>query len=160
MPLDLWASAQREIDDLIGTLIANPAYVTQEIVAEEYDDLVERSPAEQPDGIVRIRGTAISYVERLDEEFTRSLQNIDPHGTEYVDRLKDEKGLYNSICRAQAYFERKSQFDPLARVIMRRLEHIYSKVSCSHLCTNAFHIDAFLLGIAHSRGTSARASSI
>ena len=49
-----------------------------------------------------------------------------PHGMEYVDRLKDEKVLYRTICRAQALYKSSLQPEPLARVIMRRLEHIYS----------------------------------
>lgn len=127
MPTELWISAQTEVDQLVAIIASNRAYTVQE-VTEDYDDLVERSPATEKDGIVRIRGSIISFVDRLDDEFTRSLQNIDPHGTEYVERLKDEKTLYCTICRAQAFYEQTKQDDPLSRVIMRRLEHIYSKV--------------------------------
>ncbi|KAK0485673.1 eukaryotic translation initiation factor 3 domain-containing protein [Armillaria novae-zelandiae] len=87
----------------------------------------KRVPSTEKDGVVRIRGSIISFVDRLDDEFTKSLQNIDPHGPEYVDRLKDEKVLYYTICRAEAFYERTNQDEPLGRVIMRRLEHIYSK---------------------------------
>jgi translation initiation factor 3 subunit C len=127
MPIEMWLSAQLEIDSLIATLIEYGSYSVQE-VTEEYDDLVERTPEGEKDGVVRIRGSIISFVDRLDDEFARSLQNLDPHGTEYVDRLKDEKGLYCTICRAETLYEKKQLPDPLARVIMRRLEHIYSKV--------------------------------
>jgi translation initiation factor 3 subunit C len=127
MPVELWLAAQREVDKLVAIVAAEPAYSVQE-VTEEYDEFVERSPDTEKQGVVRIRGSIISFVDRLDDEFTKSLQNIDPHGTEYVDRLKDEKGLYCTICRAQAFYEGASQEDPLSRVIMRRLEHIYSKV--------------------------------
>lgn len=127
MPIDLWLSAQREVDQLVSIIAADSSYSIQE-VTEEYDELVERTPEDSKDGVVRIRGSIISFVDRLDDEFTRSLQNIDPHGTEYVDRLKDEKGLYCTICRAQALYEANKQEEPLGRVIMRRLEHIYSKV--------------------------------
>ncbi|KAI1795496.1 eukaryotic translation initiation factor 3 subunit 8 [Ganoderma leucocontextum] len=126
MPAELWSSAQREVDQLISIVATEPGYSIQEIT-EDYDDQAERSPATEKDGIVRIRGSVISFVDRLDDEFTKSLQNIDPHGTEYVDRLKDEKGLYSTICRAQALYEKTRQEDPLGRVVMRRLEHIYSK---------------------------------
>lgn len=127
MPVDLWVSAQREVDQLIAIVAENPAFIIQEIT-DDYDELEERSPETEKDGIVRIRGSIISFVDRLDDEFTKSLQNIDPHGTEYVERLKDEKGLYCTICRAQALYEQYKQEEPLGRVIMRRLEHIYSKV--------------------------------
>ncbi|KAJ6557192.1 eukaryotic translation initiation factor 3 subunit 8 N-terminus-domain-containing protein [Mycena sp. CBHHK59/15] len=128
MPIELWLSAQREVDQLVAIVASNPAYSIQEIT-EDYDELKERTPAdpEEKGGIVRIRGSIISFVDRLDDEFTKSLQNIDPHGTEYIDRLKDEKVLYCTICRAQAFYENTNQDDPLGRVVMRRLEHIYSK---------------------------------
>ncbi|EIN11298.1 eukaryotic translation initiation factor 3 subunit 8 [Punctularia strigosozonata HHB-11173 SS5] len=126
MSIELWLAAQREVDQLVAIVAAERAYSIQE-VTEEYEEFVERSPETEKDGIVHIRGSIISFVDRLDDEFTKSLQNIDPHGTEYVERLKDEKGLYCTICRTQALYEISDQDDSLARVIMRRLEHIYSK---------------------------------
>ncbi len=80
MPIDLWLSAQREIDQLIHVIFNDPSYSVQE-TTEDYDEFVERSPADEKDGIVRIRGSIISFVDRLDDEFTKSLQNLDPHGT-------------------------------------------------------------------------------
>jgi translation initiation factor 3 subunit C len=131
MPIELWISAQREVDQLIGIVASTNSYSIQESTPD-YDELVERSPADEADGVVRIRGSVISFVDRLDDEFTKSLQNIDPHGTEYVDRLKDEKRLYSTICRAQTFYRKSvSQDEAVTRVIMRRLEHIYSKVCFS-----------------------------
>ncbi|THG98273.1 hypothetical protein EW145_g7454 [Phellinidium pouzarii] len=126
MPMELWSSAQREVDALINVLTSNPEYSVEETLAD-YDELAERSPEKEKGGIVRIRGSIISFVDRLDDEFTKSLQNIDPHGTEYLERLRDEKGLYKTICLSQGFFEKTKQIDSLARVISRRLEHIYSK---------------------------------
>ncbi|KAG5649452.1 hypothetical protein H0H81_003719 [Sphagnurus paluster] len=125
MPIELWLSAQREVDQLVAIVATDGNYSIQELT-DDYDESIERSPTTEG-GIVRIRGSIISFIDRLDDEFTRSLQNIDPHGTEYVDRLKDEKVLYCTICRAQAFYEKTKQDQPLGRVIMRRLEHIYSK---------------------------------
>lgn len=126
MATDLWTSAQREVDLLISILFGNPLYSVEEITPD-YDESIERTP-ETEGGVVRIRGSIITFVDRLDDEFNKSLQNIDPHGTDYVERLRDEKGLYQTICLAQGYYENTKQEDPLSRVIMRRLEHIYSKV--------------------------------
>ncbi|EKM80889.1 hypothetical protein AGABI1DRAFT_119443 [Agaricus bisporus var. burnettii JB137-S8] len=125
MPAELWLSAQQEVDQLVSIVASDTKYSVQEIV-DDYDELVERTPQSEG-GIVRIRGSIISFIDRLDDEFTRTLQHIDPHGTEYVERLKDEKVLYCTICRAQAFYEQTRQDEPLGRVIMRRLEHIYSK---------------------------------
>lgn len=190
MPIDLWLVAEHEVDKLISIVAKDSAHSIQENT-EDYDELLERSPDTEADGIVRIRGSIISFVDRLDDEFTKSLQNRgfsrkaqnfepksdndlataimsrffrqagdsdsdteesdelltsgspeassetnwhdsipSPHGTEYVDRLKDEKVLYRTICRAQALYESSLQPEPLARVIMRRLEHIYSIQRC------------------------------
>ncbi|EJD02216.1 eukaryotic translation initiation factor 3 subunit 8 [Fomitiporia mediterranea MF3/22] len=126
MPVELWLAAQREVDALVNILAAEPQYSVEE-VTPEYDELAERTPDQEADKVVRIRGSIISFIDRLDDEFTKSLQNIDPHGTEYVERLRDEKGLYQTICLSQGYYEKTKQDDPLSRVILRRLEHIYSK---------------------------------
>ena len=67
MPTELWISAQTEVDQLVAIVASNPAYTVQEIT-EDYDDLVERSPATEKDGIVRIRGSIISFIDRLDDE--------------------------------------------------------------------------------------------
>jgi translation initiation factor 3 subunit C len=128
MPVELWLSAQKEVDQLVAVVTEDKQYSIQE-VTPDYDEFADRAPEDEGEGgVVKIRGSVISFVDRLDDEFTKSLQHIDPHGTEYVDRLRDEKGLYCTISRAQAYYEKANQEDALARVIMRRLEHIYSKV--------------------------------
>ncbi|CAO1618200.1 unnamed protein product [Parajaminaea phylloscopi] len=145
MPVEMWNSARTEVDQLIRTLAADPSYIVREDT-EDYDDSIDRIPNENGEGpVIAVRGSIISFVDRLDDEFTKHLQNLDPHSTEYLERLRDERLLYATIVRAQAYFEKAShdvtkadkvvqsattaasQQDALARVIMRRLEHVYSK---------------------------------
>lgn len=131
MPIDTWRGAQRELNILLSTLLTHSSsYAVVEDPSLEYDENVERQPGVGSESEkVRVRGSVMSYVDRLDDEFTRSLQNIDPHGTEYVERLRDEMGLYEMICRAHAHFDKIEDQHSLARVTMRRLEHIYSKVT-------------------------------
>ena len=104
--------------------------------AEEWED-DEKQPDPGPGEILRIPGSIVSFVERLDDELTRSLQHIDPHTVEYIDRLVDEKALYTSIVKGMLYMEslaKNTQLgiskENLNRVVMRRLEHVYFKVSC------------------------------
>ena len=112
----------------------NPHFAIVEGAEEWEDD--EKHPQFTPDEIFKIPGSVVSFVERLDDELTRSLQHIDPHTSEYVERLTDEALLYASIVRALLYAERLranpkadvSQ-DSVNRVVMRRLEHVYFKVS-------------------------------
>lgn len=134
MSQEQWKLAEHEFSELLEILES-----TQEIVvienAEEWED-DEKLPPIAPDQIFRIPGSVVSFVERLDDELTRSLQHIDPHTAEYVERLSDEGALYTSIVRALVYVERlkenpkldQSQ-ESLNRVVMRRLEHVYFKPS-------------------------------
>ena len=102
--------------------------------AEEWED-DEKQPVPAPGEMLRIPGSIVSFVERLDDELTRSLQHIDPHTVEYIDRLVEEGALYTDIVRAMLYVEHlknnpklELSQDILNRVVMRRLEHVYFKV--------------------------------
>ncbi|OCL10869.1 eukaryotic translation initiation factor 3 subunit C [Glonium stellatum] len=134
MSQEQWKLAEHEFSELLEILES-----TQEIVvienAEEWED-DEKLPPIAPGQIFRIPGSVVSFVERLDDELTRSLQHIDPHTAEYVERLTDEGALYTSIVRALVYVEKlkeNSKLDQsqesLNRVVMRRLEHVYFKPS-------------------------------
>lgn len=102
--------------------------------AEAWED-DDKPPQPAPGEKLKIPGSIVSIVERLDDELTRSLQHIDPHTAEYIERLSDEQALYNKIVRAMLYVE-ELQKDPkleipqenVNRIVMRRVEHIYFKV--------------------------------
>ncbi|KDN48516.1 eukaryotic translation initiation factor 3 subunit C [Tilletiaria anomala UBC 951] len=127
LPADQWEAARKDIDALLAIVAEDASYVIQEDT-EEYDDQIDRLPNQDGEGeIVKVRGSITTFLDRLDDEFTKSLQNIDPHTPEYVERLSDEKWLYSTIIRAQHYFEQRSLDDALDRAVVRRLEHIYSK---------------------------------
>lgn len=103
--------------------------------AEEWED-DDKQPQIDPDGTFKIPGSVVSFAERLDDELTRSLQHIDPHTAEYIERLTDEALLYTHIVRAQLYTERIKEIpdlqapqDYVNRIVMRRLEHVYFKPS-------------------------------
>ncbi len=127
MPQDQWNAAREHIDKLLEIVTKDGSYTIEE-ETEEYDDQIDRLPNQNGEGaVVKVRGSIISFVDRLDDEFTKSLQNIDPHTPEYVERLSDEKRLYATMIRAQHYFELRTQEEQLDRVVMRRLEHVYAK---------------------------------
>lgn len=134
MAVDQWKFAEQEFATLLSVLENNRTYVVTEGAEEWEDD--EKQPTPAPGEVVHIPGSIVSYVERLDDELTRSLQHIDPHTAEYIDRLGDEKQLYANLVRTQVYVEGLTQSektdprqDSLNRVVMRRLEHIYFKPS-------------------------------
>ena len=100
---DQWKLAEREITTLLQTLEENPSYVVTEGAEEWEDD--EKMPQLAPGEVLKVPGSIVSLVERLDDELTRSLQHIDPHTAEYIERLSDEQLLYNNIVRALIYVE-------------------------------------------------------
>lgn len=133
IPVEHWKSAEKELLALLTVLEESPEYIVVESAEEWEDD--EKPPVLQPgEKYIKVAGSIVSYVERLDDELNRSLQAIDPHTSEYVERLQDEGALYNVIVRGQLYYEqlRKDKDldisqDSINRIIMRRLEHSYFK---------------------------------
>ncbi|KAE8355078.1 eukaryotic translation initiation factor 3 subunit EifCc [Aspergillus coremiiformis] len=134
MSVDQWKLAEKELAALLFVLETHRDHVVTEGAEEWEDD--EKQPQVKAGETLHISGSIVSHVERLDDELTRSLQHIDPHTAEYIDRLSDEQQLYTNLVRAQAYVEGLIQAeksdprqDSLNRVVMRRLEHIYFKPS-------------------------------
>lgn len=131
---DLTSSrAEHEFGKLLELLEENRNMVVLENAEEWEDD--EKPPQPAPGEKLRIPGSVVSIIERLDDELTRSLQHIDPHTAEYIERLSDEQALYTNILRCLLYVETlKKDTDVelpqenINRVVMRRLEHIYFKV--------------------------------
>lgn len=127
------SSADQEFGKLLQILEASNEIVVVEGAEEWEDD--EKTPTIEDGQIFKIPGSVVSFVERLDDELTRSLQHIDPHTAEYVERLTDESALYAQLVRASIYVESLQKRenidipqDAANRVIMRRLEHVYFKV--------------------------------
>jgi len=135
MPVEHWKSAEKELSTLFNILEQNKEYVVVENAEEWEDD--EKVPVLQPgEKHIKVAGSLVSFVERLDDELGRSLQSIDPHTSEYIERLQDEGSLYNIIFRGLLYTESLRKEDDLDvsqdtvnRIVMRRLEHVYFKPS-------------------------------
>ncbi|KAL3475247.1 eukaryotic translation initiation factor 3 subunit 8 N-terminus-domain-containing protein [Aspergillus californicus] len=134
MSVDQWKAAEQDLATLLSVLENNRDYIVSEGAEEWEDD--EKQPTVTAGETLYIPGSVVSFVERLDDELTRSLQHIDPHTAEYIERLSDEKQLYTNLARTQIYVESltkrektEARQDSLNRVVMRRLEHIYFKPS-------------------------------
>lgn len=127
MPIDLWKQNEKDLTDFLLLLekLVGQYWVSE--LGVPTDDIDLEPPANE-NGVKVILGSVAALVERLDDEFTRSLQNADPHSIEYIERLKDEAGLYALIVRAQVYVElTTSVSEHLARIALRRLDHVYFK---------------------------------
>ncbi|MBW0500433.1 hypothetical protein O181_040148 [Austropuccinia psidii MF-1] len=126
LPADAWKVARARLDELLILLTNETQYLVKEQTVD-YDDQEERVVDPDPNIKLEVRGSISSLLDRLDDEFTKSLQNIDPHTSEYIERLKDEKELYCTIVRAHCYLEKIGLVEGIGKVVLRRLEHVYCK---------------------------------
>ncbi|ORZ20528.1 eukaryotic translation initiation factor 3 subunit 8 N-terminus-domain-containing protein [Absidia repens] len=125
MDVKTWKSVEKEVNLILSIMESTPSFIVCENAEDLDNDDKDVVPAAGE--VVKLRGSIVGYVERLDDEFMKSLQATDPHTPDYIDRLRDEPSLYALLVRAQAYFERNSLNDSISRVIVRRLDHLYYK---------------------------------
>ncbi|KAG7393964.1 Translation initiation factor 3 subunit c [Phytophthora pseudosyringae] len=95
--------------------------------AEEDLNFVDTLPQAGKKGTIKVSGDLVAFVERLSEEYTKALQQTDPHTSEYVTRLYDENLLIEVAERVQALYARKKDFQRAATMALVRAELIYYK---------------------------------
>ncbi|XP_016348644.1 eukaryotic translation initiation factor 3 subunit C isoform X2 [Sinocyclocheilus anshuiensis] len=121
MKAEMWKKCLECIDELLDILFENSNMFIGENIAEDSENL---AISDQP---FRVRGCILTLVERMDEEFTKIMQNTDPHSQEYVDNLKDEGRVCGIIDRLLQYLESKGSTEEVCRVYLRRIMHTYYK---------------------------------
>lgn len=129
-PIEQWKASYDDTLKLLALLNENiETYQVTELAPR--NEFIEDEPEADENGVRKILGSVFSFVERLDDEFNKSLLNTDPHSSDYVVRLKDEQEIYNLILRSQLYLESILPEDErerlLARAFVKRLDHIYYK---------------------------------
>ncbi|XP_034070478.1 eukaryotic translation initiation factor 3 subunit C isoform X3 [Gymnodraco acuticeps] len=121
MKPDMWKKCLECIDELLDILFEHNDIFIGENIAEDSESLII---SDQP---FRVRGCILTLVERMDEEFTKIMQNTDPHSQEYVDNLKDEGHVCGIIDRLLNYMETKGSTEEICRIYLRRIMHTYYK---------------------------------
>ncbi|KAG5177289.1 eukaryotic translation initiation factor 3 subunit C [Tribonema minus] len=95
--------------------------------ATEEEDEASAAAPQQTTGTVKAVGNLATFVQRLEEEYTKSLQKINPHTAEYILRLKDESAIVQLAGAIQGYYVRAGDFDRAATVALLQVEHLYYK---------------------------------
>ncbi len=120
LPLELWLEAVDDLDRLIALL--KGLKESSVLINAEAEDL-------GLPGLQSLQGSLLSFVHRLDDEFTRALQIIDPHTTEYEEFLRSESSLYSILQKCREYFVAIGNGDFESQIVVRQLEHLYFRSS-------------------------------
>ena len=90
----------------------------------EDDEEGEEEQKDNSDGTIKVIGNLVTFVNRLDEEYTKALIKINPHTQEYVTRLElKEPGIFAcSKVKGEALKEKEESGEPMSkqRVKLRR----------------------------------------
>lgn len=121
--LEMWKNCESEIKQVM-TLLETHENIMLDEQGEGWEEDREYTGENQK---YSIRGNVVSFLNRLNEEFLKSLQNTDAHTMDYVDRLKDEVPLYGLIARIENYCVSRNEINNVVLLRIMRLEHIYYK---------------------------------
>jgi translation initiation factor 3 subunit C len=156
-----WRTTYRSLMRIVQLLEANKEIVLAAIAAEDASDMLLANavklkkegdadadagePQKEDKNTLKVVGTLDTFIARLEDEYTKSLQQINPHTTEYVARLSDEANLVSLAEEVVVYFKRVGNHTAASSLSLLQVEHLYYKhdtvgaaVARAHLFNSKF----------------------
>ena len=136
MPASVWRECYRNISRLLCILEKNPNMkFAAKSVKEE--NAVSVSGTDTGAEVVtnpeitysKVQGNLVTFVERLDEEFSRSLRFTSPLTNDYLERLQDEYYLMDILERVFEFVQLPEWQSLLSYLL---IEHLYFKTTDDH----------------------------
>lgn len=118
-----WKHCVKYLFDILEILKEDPNIKLE----EDKEKVPEQTEEPKEDEEVTVWCPLVPSVERLDDELFKSLQVIDPHTTEYLDRLRDEPYFLALAQVVADYLVRLGNVEALPRMGLRLIEHFYYK---------------------------------
>ncbi|CAM9880819.1 unnamed protein product, partial [Scytosiphon promiscuus] len=123
METSMWKSCREYINRVTDLLEARPELTLGQMGNEVVADLLQAGTGVEVDesevadvvaevektGVLKVVGSLSLYMIRLGDEYTKSLQSINPHTQEYIRRLKDESVVVELAAKVQGYYERQGE---------------------------------------------------
>jgi translation initiation factor 3 subunit C len=85
MPYDLWRKTIDRVNELLAVLESNPNVLLKYNLPDDMEKLTATA-GDPPTVQLQITGSLVAILQRLDDEFTKILQQADCHSNDYIEK--------------------------------------------------------------------------